>query len=231
MKISLKVAFIAIASLGMLVSSCSTSIEVAKRKHRKGYHVSINHNKTEKGQIKMEESIEFASVDSPIVDTVNIEPMILDQATELAVIDSPSVDTIKTDQALLNVKSMISSNDEVKSEKVSFVQKVKAVNKVRKQLKKLRKEEGVKAASSDDDWEIDSDVMFILMLLLAWLLPPAAVLLVKGKDSGSFKLNLILWIIGIIGLGATIAANVNLGWLAMLLAIIHAFLVVLGHAG
>ena len=230
MKISFKSAFVAIASIALFLSSCTTSIEVAKRKHRKGYHVSITKNKTEKSQLNSAEFIELAAVDSPSVDTVKIEPMILDQATELAVIDSPTVDTLKTDKVLQNFKNMISSNEEVKSEKLSFVQKVKAVNKVRKQFKKLRKDEGFKAASSDEDWEIDSDVMFILMLLLAWVLPPAAVLLVKGKDSGSFKLNFILWIIGVIGLGASLA-GFGLGWLAMLLAIIHAFLVVLGHAG
>lgn len=226
MKISLKSAFVAIASIALFLSSCTTSIEVAKRKHRKGYHVSITKNKTEKGQLNSAEFIDLAAVDSPSVDTVKIEPMILDQATELAVIDSPSIDTVKTDQALSNLKSMISSNDEVKSEKVSFVQKVKAVNKVRKQFKKLRKDEGFKAASSDEDWEIDSDVMFVIMIVLAIILPPLAVYLIKGK-SNAFILNLLLWLVGI-GVGYALLGG--LVWWAGLLALIHAILVVLGHS-
>lgn len=231
MKISFKSAFLAIASVGLLLSSCSTSIEVAKRKHRKGYHVSISKNKIEKNQLRTENIFEVVTVDSPAFDTVKIEPMILDQASEMASVDSPGADTLKTNKLLSDFKTTLASNEETKSGKSSFIQKVKAVNKVRKQFKKIRNQDGFKAASADEDWEIDSDVMFILMLLLAWILPPAAVLLVKGKDSGPFKLNFILWIIGIIGLGAALSSGFGLGWLAYLLAVIHAFLVVLGHAG
>lgn len=226
MKISLKVAFIAIASLGMLVSSCSTSIEVAKRKHRKGYHVSINHNKTEKGQIKMKESIEFASVDSPIVDTVNIEPMILDQSTELAALDSPSVDTVKTDEVIPSIKSMLSSSEK-QSKKQTVVQKIKTLNKVRKQMKQLRKSDGFQTASSDDDWEIDNDVIFIIMVVLAIVLPPIVVYLIKGK-SNAFILNFLLWLIGF-GLAYAILGP-GIAYLGGLLAIIHALLVLFGHS-
>ena len=69
------------------------------------------------------------------------------------------------------------------------------------------------------------------MLILAVLLPPAAVFLIKGK-SNAFNLNFILWLIGFLGVGLSTTAIAGFGfaWLAMVLAIAHALLVIFGNS-
>ena len=62
-------------------------------------------------------------------------------------------------------------------------------------MQQLKNQNGLQAASNDD-WEIDSDVMFVVMIVLAIILPPLAVYLIKGK-SNAFILNLLLWLVGV----------------------------------
>jgi len=238
-KFSFKTAFVAVASLGLFLSSCNTTIEVAKRKHRKGYHVSISNTKSVGGQ-----NMQLAVVDSPAVDTTHEDHIFETPKFEMALLDSPSVDTTHHEghDHLMNqvpsfeVATLDSPAVDTTHEdhmipampKMSLAKKVKTVNQIRKQFKQLKKS-GMQTASygGDDDWEIDSDVMFVIMILLAIVLPPLAVYLIKGK-SNAFILNLLLFLIGYLGLG--VATIPNLVWLCALLAIIHALLVVLGHS-
>jgi len=222
-KLSFKMAFVAVAAMGLILTSCNTTIEVAKRQHRKGYHVSISNNKTEKGQVsetvaKSEikaEKIELAVVDSPAVDSSKVEKLYPSAfETVVASVDTPAVDSSKTEDKVFS--SM---------KKMTIAQKVKTVKQVRKQLKQMKKQGGFTAAG-DDDWEIDSDVMFVVMIILAIILPPLAVYLIKGKST-SFILNLLLLLVGI-GVGYALLGG--LVWWAGLLALIHAILVVLGHS-
>ena len=94
-------------------------------------------------------------------------------------------------------------------------------------MKQLRKSDGFQTASSDDDWEIDNDVIFIIMVVLAIVLPPIVVYLIKGK-SNAFILNFLLWLIGF-GLAYAILGP-GIAYLGGLLAIIHALLVLFGHS-
>lgn len=235
-------AFVAVAAMGLVLTSCNTTVEVAKRKHRKGYHVSISNNKSTASQVSETVSSTeayVANVDSPAVDTAkhdHVAPS--ENGNTVAFVDSPSVDTAKHEHlipsGLENTVAKIDSPavDTVKSEKafrsmnkMTLAQKFKAVKSVRKQLKQMKKQ-GFNAAG-DDDWEVDSDVMFVLLFILALFIPPITVYLIKGK-SNAFILNLILFAIGYIGLG--IATIPNLVWLCALLAVVHAILVLLGHS-
>ena len=110
---------------------------------------------------------------------------------------------------------------------LKLAQKIKTVKRIKSKVKQLKHQNGVKAAADED---IDSDIMFLLLLILAIILPPATVYLIKGRDSFSFKLNLVLWLIGFLGLGLAAITTINIVWLAYVLAIVHALLVLFGNS-
>lgn len=70
---------------------------------------------------------------------------------------------------------------------------------------------------------VDSDVMLILCIILAFLIPPLAVYLTEGV-TGRFWLNLVLFLLGW-GIGGYLG---GIFWLCVIIAIIHALLIVLG---
>ena len=223
-KLSFKITFIAIISFVFALTSCNTSLEVVKRKHRKGYHVSLSNSQNQKTQVfkagskdlRVENKIELVYIDSPAVDTSDVDELLPpDYKSYLADIDSPDIDTTK----LINTTLLKS--------KLTLAQKIKTVKRIKKKVRQLKNQNGLKAASDDD---IDSDIMFLLLLILAIILPPASVYLIKGRDSFSFKLNLILWLIGFLGLGLAAITAINLVWLAYVLAIVHALFVLLGNS-
>tara|TARA_Y100000589_G_scaffold14017_1_gene11309 strand:- start:1485 stop:2165 length:681 start_codon:yes stop_codon:yes gene_type:complete len=223
-KLSFKITFIAIISFAFALSSCNTSLEVVKRKHRKGYHVSLSNSQNQKSQIFetgskdliVENNFELADIDSPAVDTSGVDELFPSgYKPYLAHIDSPGLDTTE----LINTKPL--------KGKLTLAQKIKTVKRIKKKVRQLKNQNGLKAASDDD---IDSDIMFLLLLILAIILPPASVYLIKGRDSFSFKLNLILWLIGFLGLGLAAVNAINLVWLAYVLAIVHALFVLLGNS-
>lgn len=220
-KLSIKTALLSFVALGLVLASCNTTIEVAKRKHRKGYHVSINKNNKENFVVQQDvaETVELANVDSPAVDTATVKTSVVAPKTE----EKKVVEKSENEATVLTQENNNSVTK--KKEKLTFVQKVKAVKQVRKQLKELKQ-----SGALDGSDDIDSDVMFILLLILAIILPPATVFWIKGKESNAFKLNLILWLIGLLGLGISIGTGINLAWLAMVIAIIHAVLVLLGNS-
>jgi uncharacterized membrane protein YqaE (UPF0057 family) len=76
--------------------------------------------------------------------------------------------------------------------------------------------------------QTQDDVMFILALILAFLIPPLAVYLVDGV-SNRFWLNLVLFLLAIGIAGALVSVIGSLTWLLMLIAIVHALLIVLGE--
>ncbi|MFT4899824.1 MAG: uncharacterized membrane protein YqaE (UPF0057 family) [Flavobacteriales bacterium] len=222
--LSVKIAVFAIVAFGMVLSSCNSTIEVTKRQHRKGYHVSVSKKNSDISLEKYQE-----------------EEVVL-EATKKRVVNDALVDLISSKSTDGNVESNnsnISDNKNVetsqeslnyKIKKPSLLQTVKAVKKARKDFKQLKKTT-VSNTSSDEDWDISSDMMFVLMLILAVLLPPAAVFLIKGK-SNAFNLNFILWLIGFLGVGLSTTAIAGFGfaWLAMVLAIAHALLVIFGNS-
>lgn len=221
-KPSFKTTLIAIISFAFALTSCNTSLEVVKRKHRKGYHVSLSKSQNQKGQVVeispkdlvVKNFAELAVIDSPAVDTSDIDKLLpLRYKSYLAVVDSPDVDTTKQ----INTIPLKS--------KLTLAQKYKTVKKIKRKVKQIKHQSGLKAASDDD---IDNIVVLLLMLCLAILNPPVLVLFLKGKSS-AFSLNLVLWLIGVLGVGATIL-GFSLGWLALILSIIHAILVLLGDA-
>lgn len=202
-KLSIKLAFLAVASIGLVLTSCNTTIEVAKRQHRKGYHVSISNNKTAVGQVSetvskpvvKAENIELAVVDSPAVDTTTTEKLFQSNfESTVASVDSPSVDTAKAEGMIVpSVKKM------------TIAQKLQSVRQVKKQLKQMKRQGGF-AAAGGDDWEVDSDLMLILLVILAWFIAPLVVYLIKG-DSLPTWFNLLLWLLGMVGVGVVVGTG------------------------
>ena len=103
-KLSLKTPFIAILSLVFVLTSCNTSLEVVKRKYRKGYHVSLSNNQNQKSQAvetshknaNAKSSIQFAAIDSPAVDTSKVEELFpLKYKSDIATSGSPNLGTTK----------------------------------------------------------------------------------------------------------------------------------------
>jgi len=221
-KLSFKTTFIAIVSIAFLLTSCNTSLEVVKRKHRKGYHVSISNSQNQKGHLfepsrnylEAKNLVKLDNIDSSAIEKLDLDELLpLNHQSSIAAIDSPNIDT--THQIILAPSKS----------KLTLGQKINTVKRIKKKMQQLKNQNGLQAASNDD-WEIDSDVMFVVMIVLAIILPPLAVYLIKGK-SNAFILNLLLWLVGI-GVGFVLLGG--LVWWAGLLALIHAILVVLGHS-
>jgi len=214
---SVKIAVFAIVAFGMVLSSCNSTIEVTKRQHRKGYHVSVSKKNSEAYLAKyQEEKVAFEAAK-----TVATNDALAEIITTKSLKTGAEGQSIKKTTAN-DSKHLTSSN----IEKTSLLKTVKAIRKAKKEFKQLKKTT-VSNTSFDEDWDISSDMMFVLMLILAVLLPPAAVFLIKGK-SNTFNLNFILWLIGFLGVGlsTTAIAGLGLAWLSMVLAIVHALLVI-----
>ena len=175
---SVKIAVFAIVAFGMALSSCNSTIEVTKRQHRKGYHVSVSKKKSEAYLAKyQEEKVTFEAAK-----TVAINDALAEIITTKSLKTGAEGQSIKKTTAN-DSKHLTSSN----IEKTSLLKTVKAVRKAKKEFKQLKKTT-VSNTSFDEDWDISSDMMFVLMLILAVLLPPAAVFLIKGK-SNTFNLR------------------------------------------
>jgi uncharacterized membrane protein YqaE (UPF0057 family) len=91
----------------------------------------------------------------------------------------------------------------------------------KKKLKQLKKELSVIKASKQYGYETDTNT--ILLVILAFLLPPLAVYLHQGEINSKFWITLILWLLGWV-------AFTWLAWIPLIAAIIYALLVILGNA-
>lgn len=217
---SVKLAVFAIVAVGMVISSCNSTIEVTKRQHRKGYHVSVSKKNSD---ISLEKYHE--------------EEVVL-EATKNRVVNDALVDLISSKSTDGNVESNnsnISTNKNVetsqeslnlKIKKPSLLQTVKAVKKARKDFKQLKKTTVSTSELSGDEWEIDNDIVLLLMIIVAWFVAPVVVFLIKG-ESRSFYFNLILWCLGFLGFGIALGSGGVIfgGFLAFL----HALYVIFRH--
>lgn len=216
---------IAILSLSFALTSCNTTFEVTKRKYRKGYHVSISNSKNQKerdfgNSIKEKlasNSIQSDDFSQNIVQSDSQKQLMLSSEHQIGFKDLNNVESNSRLNSISSLKKNNVSNN-ARSAKV-----------LKEKIRNLKRKNGLKSSKFDDD-EIDSDLMFVLLLILAVILPPACVYMIKGKDSFPFKLNLVLWLVGLLGWGLFRVLTINFVWLAYALAIVHAILVLLGHA-
>lgn len=225
-KLSIKTAVIAILSFSFALTSCNTTLEVTKRKYRKGYHVSISNSKNQQGR-NIKESIKDKEDQHSIYSEVFDSPNEL-KSEELEQFSLSNKNQVASnDNKTINLKSQLSTAS--LNKKSTLIKNIKTAKRIKNEIRHLKHKNSFHSAASDDD-DIDSDLMFVLLLVLALLLPPACVYMIKGKDSFPFKLNLVLWLIGLLGWGLFSVLTINFVWLAYVLAIVHAILVLLGHA-
>ena len=87
-------------------------------------------------------------------------------------------------------------------------------------LKQLKKE--LTAIKESQEQGYDADTNTILLVILAFLLPPLAVYLHEGEINNKFWIDLILWLLGWV-------AFTWLAWIPLLASIIYALIVILGN--
>lgn len=214
--LSVKIAVFAIVAFGMVLSSCNSTIEVTKRQHRKGYHVSVSKKNSEASLAKsQEEKVVFQATKTVALNDALAE-VITTKSLKVGA-EGQSIKTI-TDES----KHLASSN----IEKTSLLKTVKAVRKAKKEFKQLRKSTVSTSELSGDEWEIDNDIVLLLMIIVAWFVAPVVVFLIKG-ESRSFYFNLILWCLGFLGFGIALGTGGIIfgGFLAFL----HALYVIFRH--
>jgi len=88
-------------------------------------------------------------------------------------------------------------------------------------LKQLNAQLKTLMALKEQGYETDTNT--ILLVILAFLLPPLAVYLHQGEINSKFWICLILWLLAFV-------AFVWVAWIPLLASIIYALLVILGNA-
>lgn len=182
-------------------SSCSTSFNIAKKRHSKGYYVDLGSDdfkyKSKARKVKAKVARDEASTNAETANASSTEEK------------SESADY---------VNSTYSNN--------SFVSDDMASEMELEEMSTSQKMEALKKKMSAADGESSDDLMLIVLIILALLIPPLAVYLKASALNSHFWINLILWLLGgglWFGLGA-------LGWLGgvfWLAAVVHAILYVL----
>ena len=217
-------------ALVAIISACSTSNDVAtnrliqKRKYNKGFHIEKNTRHFGKDKLKQSAKDNVAKTETetettPPVTQHHEEREIVSQtipaptANQEAEIENNTVSkTIEMPQKQNNnltetAKAPLSVNDN-RTSKLN----VKKLPKRVRELKKVNKNAA------------DSDVMLILMVILAIIIPPLAVFIYEGVTN-RFWIDLILALIGW-GLAAWLLGG-TLGAIGGLAAIIYALLIIL----
>jgi uncharacterized membrane protein YqaE (UPF0057 family) len=203
----------------MILSACSTSNEVVggvfqKRKHTGG----VYWDRTEKVKTsaqKEEEEMEFdiykleeakqkkyASVTTIKSETQTPENNVVASA------ESEDIDGLVIDKKSKPVIEATVSTTTTENEKTLAASETKTI---------------VKKQNTNKQTPVDEDVMLIILVILAILIPPLAVFIYEGATN-RFWIDLVLAILGF-GVGFWLLGG--LGWLCGLAAVIYALLIVL----
>lgn len=170
----------------LVLSSCNTTIEVAKRQYRKGYHISLIKKETNKvAEVAAAKTVAPKTEEAISKGTTEVTEMTTEEQI-LAL--TPKVEKTAAPKTTAEEKV---AETKVEAKKPTLAQTFKAVRKVKKELKK--------AANNNNGFQPaeDLDDTTILYLILAILLPPLAVFLVKGLGN-EFWISLILTLLFIL---------------------------------
>jgi uncharacterized membrane protein YqaE (UPF0057 family) len=203
----------------MILSACSTSNEVVggvfqKRKHTGG----VYWDRTEKVKTsaqKEEEEMEFdiykleeaKQKKYASVTTIKSETQTPENTVVASAESEDFDDLVVTEESKPVIEATVSTT-------TTENEKTVASTKNNKEVKKL----GSKKTNP-----VDEDVMFIILIILAFLIPPLAVFIYEGTTN-RFWIDLVLAILGF-GVGFWLLGG--LGWLCGLAAVIYALLIVL----
>lgn len=166
-------------AVAVALSSCNSSIQIAKKRHSKGFFVSIgsdNHSYESKARpVAVSEQNTTETVAQEEVATANSE----------------------TTKELQSKVATVAATGATSETKTSAPVKSSA----KKKTSKLKKALQVKKAIKEHKAANDADVATLLLVILAIILPPVAVFLVRGIDIHfwlSIILTLLFWLPGII---------------------------------
>lgn len=170
-----------IAILGLFVTSCSTTINVAKKKHGNGYYVNISKSSevVNAKQSTKKTPVKTTKTEIAAISQVSANPEVVVEITK-----------IEKEEKL--VISETSSNIVTNS--------ISKKNSSKKQLKKSKRL-AKKIAKAKNTSNNSGDEKTLLLLILAILLPPLAVFLVKGLNIQfwiSLLLTFLFWLPGVI---------------------------------
>jgi len=210
---------------GIILASCSTGNDVVsgrsiqKRKYNDGYYISWKKNNGN-SESDIKESVKNSSEEN-VADNksenlkTNIQPE--NEKTLSFLVESANEDFVLTQE---DVVSEIESN-EISSPLVVTKPGIRAITLKPGRL--LETSNSIKKVSENSG--ASGDVMLILLVILAIILPPLAVFIFEGA-TGRFWITLVLWLIGW-GVGWYVFHG-GLAGLCSLVAVIFALLIVLG---
>ena len=167
------------------LSSCNSSIQIVKKRHSNGYYVNVGsdtHKSTDFSNAAKHENKKIKLQD----ETLKTESMESDEVSNTERIVSTSTKIAKRAESKTKSESK-NTLDNTKKEKTSTISKIKKIKALKKELKKSKNN--------------DVDTNTLLLVILAILLPPLAVYLLKGLTTQfwiSLILTLLFWLPGII---------------------------------
>lgn len=172
----------------LVLSSCNSSIEISKRRHSKGYYVSIG---SDSHKAKSQKATELNNAAT----SKKEEAKVAVEETEA------TVTTESSDVAVAPAAK--TENTEVSTATTTVTAGKTVTDKVAKQSKgsKLKKAIQLKKALKKNKLEDNTDVALLLLVILAIILPPVAVYMVKGLEAHfwiSILLTLLFWLPGVI---------------------------------
>ncbi len=228
-------------ALAVVFASCGTNNNVvnnrliSKRKYNKGFHINRKGNMKSSRVEKEEESVAFEDVKS----TKKNQGKANYASTRTQ--DQAKVETTsnETDKEEVVVKQQTSTNksvhrgqveDFVNDEEVPFgeaqaPEDTESSDDLSSSDERMTTKEAKKARYKKAKRASNSDVMTILLVILALFIAPLAVGIYEGITT-RFWITLILWLVGI-GVGFWLLGGA-LAWLCGLAAAIYAILIVLG---
>ncbi len=166
---------LAIVAASVFVASCNTSLTVQKRQHSNGYYVSVS--STDKKSQKVENTVvvknENSSLSAREVAVANAETKVVE------------VKAVVANQASVENKNVAPKSVSINNEVKSALGKKATQSKATEQTMKVLQAPAKKSRGSVDDHAI-------LLIILAILLPFAAVGIVTDWDLNDVLINVIL---------------------------------------
>lgn len=135
---------------------------------------------------------------------------------------TPSVNIVTA--AVIAPVSVATSTDPTPEEiKAKALKEFKSLSKKEKKMRLKQLNAQLKTLVSLKEQGYEADTNTILLVILAFLLPPLAVYLHQGEINSKFWITLILWLLAFV-------AFIWVAWIPLLASIIYALLVILGNA-
>lgn len=182
--------YLLVTLVAISMFSCNI-LDITKKRYSNGYHVSTSKFKKEKKEVlskaNNDEIVKYVLANNNVKTATSDETPVIESAT------------INTSTAIVSTNS---DNEQVTSAKNKslFVEKINKSSNNRLQLLKEKLIEKI-ARTNPASSSSDADVALLLLVILAILLPPLAVFLVRGLDTMfliSLILTLLFWIPGVI---------------------------------